>query len=169
MVNKKLTDVHFNHAVNFVLSNEGGYSNDPEDSGGKTKFGISQRSYPNVNLDTLTIEQAKKIYKKDFWDSQLYKNINNLNVVTKIFDLAVNMGAKWAHRLVQRALRAVETKNVFEDGILGPITLNAINNAKPNELLAALKSEAAGHYRIIATINQKQKKFLKGWLNRAYK
>jgi lysozyme family protein len=59
-------------------------------------------------------------------------------------------------------------KNIAEDGIIGPVTLAAINKADPTDLLAALKSEAAGFYRLIAQVNPSQQKFIDGWLNRAY-
>ncbi|SPM44721.1 Uncharacterised protein [Orientia tsutsugamushi] len=117
MVNKPkiLTDERFEHAVNFVLSHEGGYSDDPDDDGGETKFGISKRSYPHVDVDALTVEQAKNIYKCDFWEPQLYKDIKDVNFATKVFDLAVNMGSNWAHRLVQRALKSTG-QDIAEDG-----------------------------------------------------
>jgi lysozyme family protein len=58
--------------------------------------------------------------------------------------------------------------SVTEDGIIGQITLAAINKADSTDLLAALKSEAAGYYRLIANINPSQQRFIDGWLNRAY-
>lgn len=162
-----ITDERFEHAVSFVLAHEGGYSNDIDDDGGETKFGISKRIYPDLDINTLTVEQAKAIYKRDFWEPQLYKDIKDVNLATKVFDLAVNMGSIWAHRLVQRALRATG-QDILEDGILGPMTLTAINKADLTDLLAALKSEAAGYYRTLAATQPRQAKFLKGWLKRAY-
>jgi len=160
-------DERFDYIINIILSNEGGYSNNSNDKGGITKFGISRRSYPDVDIANLTKVDAKNIYKRDFWDKYLYKNINNLEVATKFFDLAVNIGHYWACILVQRALRA-SGKNVVEDGNFGPKTLDAINNVDSTDLLAALKSEAAGYYRTLAAIDKQDKVFLKGWLNRAY-
>jgi len=58
----------FNQAIEKTLVNEGGYINDPLDAGGKTKFGISKRSYPDVDIKNLTVDGAKSIYKKDYWD-----------------------------------------------------------------------------------------------------
>lgn len=160
-------DERFDYIINIILSNEGGYSNNSNDKGGITKFGISRRSYPDVDIANLTKVDAKNIYKRDFWDKYLYKNINNLEVATKFFDLAVNIGHYWACILVQRALRA-SGKNVVEDGNFGPKNLDAINNVDSTDLLAALKSEAAGYYRTLAAIDKQDKVFLKGWLNRAY-
>jgi lysozyme family protein len=160
-------DERFDHIINVILSNEGEYSDNPDDKGRITKFGISSRSYPDIDIANLTKEKAKNIYRKDFWDKYLYQSINNLEVATKFFDLAVNMGHYWACIIMQRALRA-SGKNVVEDGGFGPKTLDAINNVDSTDLLAALKSEAAGYYRTLAAIDKQDNVFLKGWLNRAY-
>lgn len=158
---------NFEQIIINVLKNEGGYVNDPVDAGGETNFGISKRSYPDVDIKNITLDQAKTIYKRDFWDKQQYNNIDNIIIATKIFDLSVNMGAPKANILIQRALRSVGRK-VNEDGILGVATLNAINKTSSTELLAALRSEAAGYYRSIVISKKEQSKFLQGWLNRAY-
>ena len=165
---KDLSDVQkFEHAVNIVLANEGGLSVDPHDAGGTTKFGISQASYPHLDIKNLTIDQAKKIYMHDFWNNQPYKNINDFEIAAKIFDLSVNIGAKWANRLLQRALKSTSC-TVSEDGVLDAKDIAAINQADPTDLLAALKSETAGYYRMLATIHPKYSIFLRGWLKRGY-
>jgi lysozyme family protein len=74
---------------------------------------------------------------------------------------------KTVQSLVERALRSTGV-SVAEDGIVGPVTLKAINKADPTDLLAALKSEAAGYYRLIANANPSQQRFIDGWLRRAY-
>ncbi len=158
----------FEYAVSFILGNEGGYNNDPDDSGGATKFGISQRSYPKLDIQSLSVEKAKALYKKDFWEAQLYDDIKDIRLATKIFDLAVNVGSFWAHRILQRALRSTG-QDIKEDGILGAVTLSAINRVDSAILHAALKSESAGYYRTLAAMQPEKAKFLKGWLRRAYK
>lgn len=158
----------FEKAFEYVMMNEGGYVDDPHDSGGETKYGISQRSYPHLDIKHLTRDQAKKIYYSDFWILGKYEDITDTNLAIKLFDLSVNMGTKQANILIQRALQSVG-EAVIEDGIVGSITLAAINKSPPRELLAALKSESAGYYRLIAAKNPSQKKFLNGWLNRAYR
>ena len=69
---------------------------------------------------------------------------------------------------MQRALRSVGIR-VQEDGLIGSETLSAVKKSEPRCLLAAIKSEAAGYYRMLAQCKTGQEKFLKGWLNRAYK
>ena len=162
-----MLDDKFNMAIIKVLANEGGYVNDPKDSGGVTKYGISKRSYPKLDIKNLTIEDAKAIYYRDFWEGQKYKEIKSDQLSSKIFDLAVNVGISRAHMILQRALRAIGNP-VKEDGIIGKITLLAVNSSNEKELLAAIKAEAAGYYRSIVAKNASQGKFLSGWLNRAY-
>ena len=58
----------FETAVDFILSVEAGLVNDPSDPGGLTKFGISQRAYPDVNIRDLTLDGAKTLYRKDYWN-----------------------------------------------------------------------------------------------------
>ncbi|MDR2781942.1 MAG: hypothetical protein LBB21_05845 [Holosporaceae bacterium] len=157
----------FSKAFEYVLKHEGGYVNDPADPGGETNFGISKRSYPHLDIKNLTLDQAKEIYFRDFWQKGKYEQIEDKNIAIKLFDLGVNIGINQANKLIQRALRAAGTQ-VVEDGIIGPITLKAINEADPTDLLSALKSESAGHYRLIANLNPSQKKFIEGWLRRAY-
>lgn len=158
----------FTNAVELVLKNEGLYVNDVDDKGGETKFGISKRSYPNVDIKNLSVEKAKAIYKKDFWENQNYKNIKNPDLAIKVFDLAVNVGTSRANKLLQRSLRTAN-KKVEENGILDDTIIRLINDLDATDLLSALKSEAAGYYRLIVSTKPHRAKFLKGWLNRAYK
>jgi lysozyme family protein len=83
--------VSFEKAMEFLLKWEGGYVNDPRDPGGETKYGISKRSHPNVDIANLTVEQATAIYKRDYWDAL------NLDALPPcfgiaVFDAAVNCG-----------------------------------------------------------------------------
>lgn len=159
----------FKKAVEYVLKNEGGYAGDPHDRGGATKYGISQRSYPNLDIKKLNKEDAIKIYYCDYWLRGKFEEIQDEDVATKFFDLAVNMGSRSATFIVQRALRSACIAIIEEDGIVGSQTLSAINMTNPRVLLAAIKSEAAGYYRALVIKDQNQKKFLNGWLARAYR
>ena len=58
-------DERFLKAVGEVLENEKGYVNDPADPGGETKYGIIKRSYPNLDMAKLTMEQVLEIYYRD--------------------------------------------------------------------------------------------------------
>lgn len=159
--------VRFLKAFEKVIYHEGGYSNHAADLGGETKYGISKRNYPNLDIKNLTLDQARQIYYCDFWIKGKYEQIIDEAVSIKLFEISINTGITQANKLIQRALRAAG-KMVVEDGIIGAITLKAINEADPTDLLAALKSEVAGYYRLLAQVNPSQQKFITGWLNRAY-
>lgn len=162
-----MTD-RFEKAFRYVLEYEGSkYVNDPTDRGGETKFGISRRSYRFLDIKKLTEKDAKKIYYCDFWIKGPFEKIEDEKLAIKLFDFTINMGAKQAGKLLQRALRSVG-KEVREDGIIGPNSLDAINSSDPEHLLIALRSEAAGFYRLLVAEDSKQGRFLYGWLNRAY-
>jgi lysozyme family protein len=120
-----------------------------------------------LDIKKLTQDQARQIYFVDFWLKGKYENINDESIALKAFDLAVNIGILQANKLLQRALRSTGI-SITEDGIIGTVTLKAINNADSTDLLAALKSEAAGYYRTIVNVNPSQQRFITGWLNRAY-
>ena len=158
-------------AVDRVLSNEGGYSSNPSDPGGATKFGISARQYPSLNIAALTREAAIKIYWRDWWLKFGFPRLPTA-AASKTFDLAVNMGPTHAIKSLQRALRACGQK-VPEDGILGAATAQAATRADSSALISALRSEAAAYYRVNAALSRgkrtnNDKEFLEGWLNRAY-
>ena len=148
-----------------VLRDEGAYVNDPQDAGGATKFGISQRQYPQLDVAALTAAQAVAIYYHDWWQRFDYGALP-AETGAKLFNLAVNMGPQEAARCLQRALRACGVV-VPEDGDLGPVTRAAAAGVATAALGAALRSEAAAHYRLVAAQSGSDA-FLRGWLNRAY-
>lgn len=157
----------FYKAIDVVLKNEGGLSNNKHDKGGVTKYGISKKSYPCLDIANLTITQAIAIYKRDFWDPYPYKKIINPNIAIKVFDLAINMGARAAHKVLQQALNFLGF-DLSIDGKFGNMTLNAVNQANAQLLLSAIKLSASIYYHKIVASNDSQKIFLNGWLNRAY-
>jgi lysozyme family protein len=157
----------FDRAIEVVLAHEGEtYTNHPNDRGGSTKFGISQRWNPGVNVRELTRAQAIEIYWERYWEGRRYEQLPE-RVAIKVFDLAVNLGEQTAVSCLQRALRACGTR-VTVDGRLGPETCGAAVEADEAALMASLRSEAAGEYRVRVARRADQAAFQGGWLNRAY-
>lgn len=106
----------FEECVNIVLGHEGVLSDDGEDPGGLTKFGISKNAYPLLDIHALTIDDAISIYRKDYWDTpRIDKLPAKLRLM--VFDCAVNQGCARAAMFVQRACGAPA------DGKIGPKTL----------------------------------------------
>jgi len=153
----------FDKAIGTVLEHEGGYTFDPNDPGGETKYGISRKAYPSLDIKALTLDQAKAIYKRDYW---IYSRIQDQDVATKVFDLAVNLGPPAAHRLLQTALLALG-ETVAVDGVFGPQTLAAANRVDPERLLREIRAQAAVYYAQTVLITPSEQKFLLGWMRRA--
>jgi lysozyme family protein len=120
----------FKKAVQQILKWEAGYVNDPADPGGETKYGISKRSYPALNIRDLTQDAAEKIYFADYWtkckcDKMPY------SIALLVFDTAVNMGTGAAVKMLQQAL------NINPDGIPGSETISTV--AKMDEQSLAIR------------------------------
>lgn len=160
--------VAFSKAITIVLKHEGGYVNHPNDPGGETKFGITKRSYPHLQISELTKEDAIQIYYDDWWIKNGYDKYIHPKLAAKMFDTAINMGVKQSNKLLQRALRSVGNISIIDDGIVGPKTINAMSKSNECELLASYRSEQAGYYRVLIAKKPKLKVFKQGWLNRAY-
>ena|SRR3989304_2117918 len=171
----------FDIAVKYLLKNEGGLTNDLDDPGGLTNYGVTfnlLKQYPiDANNDgeidisdirVLTEQQAIEIWGKTFWEKYHYYEIVSQIIATKIFDLSANLGPMQAHIIAQRACYSCGW-DLKIDGILGPKTLKAINTINNDLLLIGLRCEAAGVYRSIVIKKLQLSKFLAGWLNRAYK
>lgn len=157
----------FEKAIVVVLEHEGDALTDhPADRGGPTRFGISQRWNPGVNVRELTRDQAIEIYWQRYWLGRGYERLPE-PVAIKVFDLAVNIGDQTAVLCLQRALRACGIR-VKADGLPGPETCGAAGRADAAALMAALRSEAAGEYRLRVARDAGQAAFRDGWLNRAY-
>ncbi len=154
----------FNKAIVKTLVHEGGakFTDDPTDRGGATKYGISQRAYPNVDIRNLTEQQARDIYKRDYWDRIRADEITSQAIAENIFDTAVNMGVRTASRLAQVALDIEPA-----DGIIGSQSLKIINAADESSFIANYTIAKIARYTYICNRNKSQKKYLLGWINRA--
>lgn len=123
-----MTEAVWNKAFSLLMENEGGYVNDSRDSGGETKYGISKRAYPNVDIKSLTLEQAKEIYHRDYWNRCKCDVLPDYLSVA-VFDYAVNSGVKRAVKDLQKAL------NIPADGVVGNQTIGASNTQPPYKVL----------------------------------
>lgn len=157
---------NYEDAFQVVIGLEGGYVNDPDDKGGETKYGISKRQYPYMNIKDLTEDQARGIYKRDYWNKLNLDKVNDHTVSLEIFDTGVNMGVTKAIFILQESLNYLR-HTLKIDGIIGPITLAAVNDYKyPRDLVKTLDGVQFMYYLNIVKKNPSQKKFARGWLKR---
>lgn len=96
-----MTD-YFDRCVAFVLKQEAGYVNDPHDAGGETNFGISKKSYPSVDIKSLTRDEAIEIYRDDYWRAAGCDKME-WPLCLVMFDTAVNLGVGRVQDFAARA------------------------------------------------------------------
>lgn len=152
---KKMIMDRFSKFIPIILRNEGGYVNNPNDSGGETKYGISKRSYPNVDIKNLTVEKASEIYKEVYYDACKCDLINSELLSLQMFDWAVTSG-------VSRAIKALQKiVGTTQDGVIGEHTLAEVNKA---DFSSQYIQAREAFYKSIGV--GKNLEFLKGWLKR---
>ena len=152
----------FDEIIEKVLEHEGGYVNDPTDLGGETKYGITKRFYPDIDIKNLTKEQAKEIYKRDYWDKNRVESLpENLRYI--FFDMCINQGRRTAVRVLQRAVNS-KGGNLVVDGGFGPATLKAILKHRPCD--NRTRCYRLKHYYDLVNKKPEQEKFLFGWFRR---
>ena len=166
----------FTIAVNLTLIREGGFENNPNDSGnwtgGKvgegelkgTKYGISAAEFPTLDIVNLTEAEAQVIYKSKYW-LVLYEAIKDQFVTNKLFDLGVLFGQGTAIKILQTVLQP-QFSDVKVDEIFGPATLAAVNGADPHSLLLAYKTAFVARAIQTGAQNPNDRPFVSGWIRR---
>lgn len=152
----------FNIAIPKLLIKEGGarVTNDPNDNGGLTKYGISKRSFPNVDIVNLTEQQARDIYKREYWDKICGDQIESQMNAENIFESAVHSGVITTSRLVQHSL------GVAEDGKIGPKTIAKLNAIDEKSFRVGFALALIARYASICNKDKSQRPYLLGWINR---
>lgn len=129
------------------------------DTGGVTKWGISQRAYPDVDIRSLTKEDAKEIYQRDYWDWTKGDALSwPLNIY--LFDAAVNQGVTAAIKMLQKAAGGLAV-----DGIFGHRTLAQTTMQDQEDLAARFMAQRALRYSGTRAFD----KYGYGWFSRLFR
>ena len=182
----------FDKAVNIVFKLEGydTYTNDLDDAGGATKYGVTLATLRDFDRDEnkdgqidendvklLSLEDAKAIYNKGYWEASAADKITDEWVAIYHFDTAVNMGVKTACKLFQESLNTTldqlhnSENKLIVDGKIGPHTLSVANlifKKAPNSLYHNMIMQRVKRYVSIVKKRPTNLKYLGGWINRAY-
>ena len=158
---------------------EGGYSNHEDDSGGKTRYGITEFVAERHGYDVshLTVGQAVDIYQRCYWDKLSLDNIalQSEIITQELFDTGVNMGVSRSAEFLQRALNVLNQKSrlfadLKVDGAIGPMTHNALRiylNKRGTKgelvLLNMLNALQGAFYVELAERREKDESFIYGW------
>jgi lysozyme family protein len=178
----------FDKALQYTIGIEGGYSDDSRDSGGKTRWGITEdvarrAGYTGLMQD-LPPELARQIYREQYWDADQLDAVAALAepIALEMFDTAVNCGTGTPVRFLQRMLNAFNVgatayPDLTVDGGMGPITLDALRafltrrgNLGVQVMVEALNSLQGAYYVDLAERRPKDEAFMFGWFaNRVLK
>lgn len=163
----------FDPAFDFLKPHEwrddatGDYHVDPNDPGGETKYGISKRAHPTVDIETLTFEGAKHLYYIYYWSIPGIYQLRDQDLANKVFDLCVNAGTSQGIKILQEALGYCGLP-VEVDGRLGDNTASVANQCDPGRLLTVLKFAAERYYNEIMVEHPALRRYRSDWLARAY-
>jgi lysozyme family protein len=159
--------MNFDKAFELLIGVEGGFTDDPKDRGnwtsGKigvgtckgTKYGLSAMSYPSLDIKNLSLDQAKEIYKKDWW-SKLKLDLLPSEISYDLFDTAINSGISNAVKILQKT---VGTK---EDGVIGNNTISLVQAQNKDKLSARFNA----HRLLFMTDISTWSIYGKGWARR---
>ena len=172
----------FEIAEAITVRNEGGYANNPADTGGETYAGIARNYWPkwggwtvidsiknnygksasvinaNAKKNSLLHELISKFYKQNFWDVNKLDQICDQQIANTVYDFGVNSGTSRSAKYLQ------QSAGVEDDGIIGNKTLHAVNSADRKVIYYDFNKRRETFYKSIAKGNQAQ--FLKSWLSR---
>lgn len=169
---------YFTNAFKKLIQIEGVYSDIEFDYGGKTKYGITEKFLNKIkyfkNIEKLNVNDAKKIYKKYFWNKLNLDKIIDYNISFEIFEASVHCGTFIAAKITQKSInyiyKCLKIKNFLKiDGIIGNKTITAINsltNYYIKYYIIIFNLLQGQYYLNIIDKNESQSKFLIGWINK---
>ena len=173
----------FNIAYNLTMQAEGGYSNNPADTGGETFKGVSRNNNPNwsgwaiidaikatnppnlnmaLNQDSDLLQKIMDFYQVNYWDVNRTGEINNQQIANQVFDTAVNCGTGTAAKFLQ------EAAGVTADRLIGSITLTTVNAADPQALYNQFIGYRKQYYLDIIIRSPSQAQFEHSWFSRLW-
>lgn len=182
----------FIEAHKIVMIHEGGYANDPNDPGGETYKGISRKNFPTwrgwamidahkndpagfefaMSTDARLEAAVLEFYKNNFWDELKLDFVNQQQIAVELYDTGVNMGLPIAKKFLQQSLNlnnndGADYAEIAEDGIIGPATIQTLNNHKrPQEVFKTLNVYQGSRYIDLIKNNPKLKRYWRSWLSR---
>lgn len=159
---------YIDDVIRKICNREGGYTNDPLDPGGPTKYGITQSTLSRwrkkvvtaTDVKNLTLEEASKIYKSFFVEAPGYLYLEDDPLAEQLIDAGVNHGPEKSIRMLQQVV------GTTVDGRIGPKTKTKYLQMKPEKVFSKFMGARIKYYSEILLNKPSQVKYAGGWLNR---
>jgi len=172
-----MTAILFKKYLKHILELEGIYSDNKNDRGGKTKFGITEKTAQSYgwkeSIELLPLYIAEKIYYSRYWNKARLSEVAvySPTIALEIFESGVNCGIKRSCKWFQKALNALRTiDDLEEDGIIGKKTLKALSYRRHYldhiTIIKIMNAYQAMHYVLLCKNDPSQKEFIRGWFKR---
>jgi lysozyme family protein len=156
------------NAIPLISTAEGGEVNSKNDAGRLTKYGISQRAYPDLDIANLTFDQAMAILEKDYWDKYRIGEIENQDIANTVMLIFINMDPRSAATIIQKAIIRYSAVLIPIDGIMGSETLSKINTIISTRYYRdCLRLECCQYYLDLVDADEKQLPNFHGWIRRS--
>jgi lysozyme family protein len=154
---------NFDKCLAMVLKHEGGFVDHPKDPGGATNMGVTLGTYEQwvgrsvtiEEMKALTVDDVAPIYRKNYWDRVRGDDLPS-GVDWSVFDWAVNSGRSRSAKALQKIVM------VTRDGAIGPKTLAAVGDHKPEDLINTMHTARQRFYERLSTFDT----FGRGWSRR---
>lgn len=172
----------FDEALKHTLGIEGDFSDDPADSGGATKWGITEsvaRAFGYSGpMQNMSVSLAKSIYRQNYWDLLKLDSVTELSedIAAEVFDTAVNCGVGFAGKTLQRSLTAFNRNgkdyaDLVVDGLVGRMTITALRAFLDKRgldgetvLLRTLNGLQVSRYIRLVERREKDERYVYGWI-----
>ncbi len=159
----------FSSSIAAIVAAENGYTDSGSDYGGETKYGISKREYPNLDIKNLSLTDAMDIIEKDYWNRYRLNEIDDQETADLILLLFINMNPLNAATIVQKAINVIGFViiSVKVDGVMGSKTIAAINRLAAYWLNDRMRLESCRYYLNEVDKDAQQIPNFRGWIRRA--
>jgi len=156
---------YFDDAVEYVFKNEGGLCNDAGDPGGLTNFGISHKTYPNVDIRHLTRDKAKAIYRRDYWEPYFWGYVDDRTLAIKLMDFGVNAGTGAVTRMILHIVNQFHSEGTYAGWTQNAVA--ALNTLDPKKMLERVIEKEIEYYNVRIAKFPNLRQFRSNWISRA--
>ena len=161
----------FDRALEYVLKNEGGFVNDPNDPGGATNYGITQGTYASwrgepvnaLDVETMSLEEAGTIYRERYWTPLGCDKLRQYPIACAMFDAGVLFGIHASATSAQQASMFMLPEGLVVDGKIGVKSIAALDLVQPQVFLPGFRHMLRQRVNRIIELRPTSERYRDGW------